>query len=80
MSIRAAARTAKDPYPKNFPGDQTSWINSWNEFDKEHNLTEIPFSGIMTKKVEDYMVESYQKQGFYHSEIQDSSFFLAHAD
>jgi hypothetical protein len=46
-----------------------TFLGPWRGYLKENNLTEIPFSNIMTKEVEDYMVESYKKQGFKNSKL-----------
>lgn len=66
-AIRSCAQVATTDVPEKFLKDQTSFLKAWREDNKEHNRTDIPFSGIMSKKVEDYMVESYEKQGFYNS-------------
>lgn len=65
--IRSCAQVATTKVPKNFLKDQTSFLQAWREDNAKNNRTEIPFSGIMSKKVEDYMVKSYQKQGYYNS-------------
>lgn len=66
--IRSCAQVANTTVPKNFLKDQTSFLQAWREDNAKNNRTEIPFSGIMSTKVEDYMVKSYQKQGYYNSE------------
>jgi hypothetical protein len=48
-------------------------LGPWRDFQKANNLKEIPFSGIMSPEVEDYMVKSYQKQGFYNSKLSEST-------
>lgn len=67
-AIRSCAQIATTKVPPKFLKDQTSFLDAWREDNQKNNRTEIPFSGIMSKVVEDYMVESYKKQGFYNSE------------
>lgn len=66
-AIRSCAQVADTKVPEKFLKDTTSFLDAWREDNKKNNRTEIPFSGIMSKKVEDYMVETYKKQGFYNS-------------
>ena len=66
-SIRSCAQVADSKVPATFLSEQTNFLDPWKEFLKENKLAEIPFSGIMTKEVEDYMVKSYKKQGFFNS-------------
>jgi soluble epoxide hydrolase / lipid-phosphate phosphatase len=67
-SIRSCAQTANSTIPEDFLTRQDVFLQPWKNFEKAKNLSQIPFSGIMTKLVEDYMVMSYKKQGFYNSE------------
>ncbi|RDL32443.1 uncharacterized protein BP5553_08899 [Venustampulla echinocandica] len=66
-AIRACAQIAATVPPHDFLSSKTSFLEPWNEWEKENNVTTIPFSGIMSQEVEDYMVESYQKQGFFNT-------------
>jgi hypothetical protein len=66
-AIRSCAQVASSTVPATFLSGLTSFLQPWEDFEKENNLTEIPFSGFMTKQVEDYMVLQYQKQGFFNS-------------
>jgi hypothetical protein len=68
-AIRAVAHIADSKLPAEFLTRTDTFIGPWRDYIKANNLSEIPFSGIMTKKVEDYMVESYKKQGFYNSKV-----------
>lgn len=68
-AIRSCAQVADTKVPEKFLKDTTSFLDAWKEDNKKNNRTEIPFSGIMSQKVEDYMVETYKKQGFYNSEF-----------
>lgn len=72
-AIRSCAQVANTKVPEKFLKDTTSFLDAWREDNKKNNRTEIPFSGIMSKKVEDYMVETYKKQGFFNSEFLTSS-------
>ena len=67
MTVRSVAQIASSTVPSTFLADETSFLEPWFQFDEEHNLTEIPFSGIMTPLIEDYMVHMYSIQGFFHS-------------
>ncbi len=71
-AIRSCAQVAATKPPATFLADQTSFLEPWYQWEKQNNVTEIPFSGIMSREVEDYMVESYQKQGFFNSKIHPS--------
>lgn len=66
-AIRSCAQVADSKVPKKFLVDQTSFLGAWREANKQANRTDIPASGIMSQKVEDYMVASYKKQGFYNT-------------
>jgi hypothetical protein len=66
-TVRSVAQIASSTVPSTFLADETSFLEPWFQFDEEHNLTEIPFSGIMTPLIEDYMVQMYSIQGFFHS-------------
>lgn len=66
-AIRSCAQVANSTVPSDFLVDRESFLNAWYKANEEAGRDEIPFSGIMTKEVEDYMVASYQKQGFYNS-------------
>ena len=66
-SIRSCAQLANDTIPSTFLLSETTFLEPWNEFVEENNLTEIPFSGIMSHQVEDYMVTKYKQQGFFPS-------------
>jgi soluble epoxide hydrolase/lipid-phosphate phosphatase len=68
-SIRSCAQIANSTLPKDFLQHNDTFLGPWKEYQKTRGLSEIPFSGIMSKKVEDYMVKSYKKQGFYNSEF-----------
>ncbi|KAK5994734.1 Epoxide hydrolase A-like protein [Cladobotryum mycophilum] len=65
--IRSCAQIATSEVPEHFLKDQTSFLQSWYEDNKKNGRKDIPFSGIMSQEVEDYMVASYQKQGFYNT-------------
>lgn len=67
MALRSVAQVANSIIPSEFLRDETSFLEPWFQYDAENNLTQIPFSGIMTPLVEDYMVDLYSTQGFYHS-------------
>jgi len=67
-AIRSCAQVGNSTLPKDFLKRTDTFLGPWTEFEQAHGLKEIPFSGIMTEKVEDYMVMSYKKQGFYNSE------------
>ncbi|KAF2400293.1 alpha/beta-hydrolase [Trichodelitschia bisporula] len=64
-AIRSCAQMGNSTTPKDFLQRNDTFLGPWREFEKTNNLKEIPFSGIMSRQVEDYMVASYQKQGFY---------------
>ncbi|QDS69463.1 hypothetical protein FKW77_006186 [Venturia effusa] len=64
-SIRSCAQTAKSGVPADFLTPTTNFLKPWNNYLAAKNLTQIPASGIMSQVVEDYMVDSYKKQGFY---------------
>ncbi|KAK2811776.1 hypothetical protein FQN50_001814 [Emmonsiellopsis sp. PD_5] len=66
-AIRSCAQVADSKLPKDFLQRNNTFLQPWIEFQEENGLDEIPFSGIMSSKVEDYMVESYKKQGFYNT-------------
>lgn len=66
-AVRSCAQVADSRVPEEFLRRNDTFLGPWVEFEQENNLTEIPFSGIMTEVVEDYMVEAYEKQGFYNS-------------
>jgi hypothetical protein len=66
-AIRSCAQVASSVVPSDFLIDQTSFLGPWRRFDQQHGYKQIPASGILTPVVEQYMVESYQKQGFYNS-------------
>ncbi|KAJ3495188.1 hypothetical protein NLG97_g3574 [Lecanicillium saksenae] len=66
-AIRSCAQVADSKVPAAFLKDQTSFLGAWRAANQKANRTDIPASGIMSKKVEDYMVASYQKQGFYNT-------------
>ncbi|KAE9962094.1 hypothetical protein BLS_000843 [Venturia inaequalis] len=66
-SIRSCAQTAKSGVPADFLVSTTSFLGPWNAYLAANNLTQIPASGIMSQVVEDYMVYSYSKQGFYNT-------------
>ncbi|KAK5996535.1 Epoxide hydrolase A-like protein [Cladobotryum mycophilum] len=63
-AIRSVAQLSSAKWPKNFLQLETSFLGPWKQ---ELKGGEIPFSGIMSQQVEDYMVASYQKQGFYNT-------------
>ncbi|KAK5994760.1 Cytosolic epoxide hydrolase 2-like protein [Cladobotryum mycophilum] len=65
--IRATSQIATSEIPADFLRNQTSFLGPWKVDNEKHNRTEIPFSGIMSQKVENYMVESYKKQGFFNT-------------
>ena len=67
MALRSVAQVANSIIPSEFLRDETSFLEPWFQYDAQNNLTHIPFSGIMTPLVEDYMVDLYSTQGFYHS-------------
>jgi soluble epoxide hydrolase/lipid-phosphate phosphatase len=67
MAIRSCAQIANSTLPKDFLRHNDTFLQPWEDYIVANDLDEIPFSGIMTKVVEDYMVRSYQKQGFYNS-------------
>ena len=67
-AIRSCAHVGDSVLPAQFLKKVDSFLGPWREFNKANGLEEIPVSGIMSKVVEDYMVESYEKQGFYNSE------------
>jgi hypothetical protein len=66
-AIMSCAQIAPSVLPPTFLQLATSFLQPWWDFLKAHKLKQIPFSGIMTTCVEDYMVASYQKQGFFPS-------------
>ncbi|KAK2782760.1 hypothetical protein FQN53_009621 [Emmonsiellopsis sp. PD_33] len=66
-AIRSCAQVADSVLPKDFLQRNDTILQPWIEFQEQNGLDEIPFSGIMSPKVEDYMVESYSKQGFYNT-------------
>ena len=66
-AIRSCAQIATSVLPPTFLQLTTSFLQPWWDWLKANHLTQIPFSGIMTPCVEDYMVASYQKQGFFNS-------------
>ena len=68
-AIRACAQIAGGLRPKDFLQRTTTFLGPWYDLLKEKSLQEIPMSGIMSKRTEDYMVESYKKQGFYNSRL-----------
>ncbi|KAF1983783.1 alpha/beta-hydrolase [Aulographum hederae CBS 113979] len=65
--IRATAQVAQTKVPENFLKLRDGFLQPWLEQDRQNNYTEVPFSGIMSKKVEDYMVSAYRKQGFLNT-------------
>jgi hypothetical protein len=67
QAVRSCAQLAKSPFPSDFLRHNDTFLGPWVEWEKQRNLTEIPVSGIMERVVEDYMVEAYEKQGFYNS-------------
>jgi hypothetical protein len=77
-AIRSCAQTATSVIPPTFLQENNTFLGPWYAYDKAHNLKAIPFSGIMTQCVEDYMVASYKKQGFFSSK-RSSVFAMAHA-
>jgi soluble epoxide hydrolase / lipid-phosphate phosphatase len=66
-SIRSCAQTAKSNIPAEFLTHTTDFLGPWNKFLAANNSQQIPSSGIMSQVVEDYMVYSYKKQGFYNT-------------
>lgn len=66
-AIRSCAQVLDSEIPDDFLRRNDSFLGAWEDFQNENNLTEIPFSGIMSKLVEEYMVREYEKQGFYNS-------------
>lgn len=66
-AIRSCAQVADSVVPSDFLVDRDSFLNAWYKANEAAGRDEIPFSGIMTREVEDYMVASYKKQGFYNS-------------
>lgn len=68
-AVRSCAQKADSELPETFLTRTDTFLGPWYDFIKERGLAEIPFTGIMTREVEDYMVESYKKQGFYNSEF-----------
>jgi len=66
-TIRSCAQVANSTVPADFLKPNNTFLGPWRTFEMQNNLTEIPFSGIMSQKVEDYMVASYKKQGLYNS-------------
>lgn len=66
-AIRSCAQVADSEVPGEFLRRNDSFLEPWEEFQDKNNLTEIPFSGIMSELVEEYMVRAYEKQGFYNS-------------
>lgn len=67
-AIRSCAQVADSSLPEVFLRRNDTFLQPWVEFEEENGLTEIPFSEVMSPLVEDYMVESYKKQGFYNSQ------------
>jgi hypothetical protein len=72
-TIRSVARTNTTAPPIEFLRQKTTFLGPWKDHIQTKNQKEIPASGIMSQVVEDYMVESYKKQGFYTSEFQTQS-------
>lgn len=67
-AIRSCAQVADSVIPAQFLKKTDTFLGPWKEFVRAQGLKAIPFSGIMTSEIEDYMVKAYQKQGFYDSE------------
>jgi soluble epoxide hydrolase/lipid-phosphate phosphatase len=70
-SIRSCAQIANSTLPKDFLQRNDTFLGPWRELQKTMGWNTIPASGIMSAKVEDYMVKSYSKQGFYNSKPAD---------
>lgn len=68
-AIRSCAQVADSKVPEAFLKDQTSFLGAWRAANAAADRSDIPASGIMSRKVEDYMVASYRKQGFYNSTL-----------
>jgi soluble epoxide hydrolase/lipid-phosphate phosphatase len=68
-SIRSCAQVASSKVPATFLARNDTFLGPWKEFMRSLGLKEVPFSGIMSRLVEDYMVMSYKKQGFYNSKV-----------
>lgn len=66
-AIRSCAQIATSVLPPTFLQLTTSFLQPWWDWLKLKHLTQIPFSGIMSACVEDYMVSSYEIQGFFNS-------------
>lgn len=66
-AVRSCAQVANSEVPGKFLKDQSTFLGAWREENLKYNRTNIPSSGVMSKKVENYMVESCEKQGFYNS-------------
>jgi len=66
-AIRSCAQSSQSKIPLDFLQRTNSFLQPWWDFLKQHYMSEIPLSTIMTEDVETYMVESYQKQGFFPS-------------
>jgi hypothetical protein len=67
-TIRSVSRNNRTAPPTEFLRQNDTFLGPWKDHIKKMNLKEIPASGIMSQVVEDYMVDSYKKQGFYNSE------------
>ncbi|KAF1988961.1 alpha/beta-hydrolase [Aulographum hederae CBS 113979] len=67
QSIRSCARLGDDKIPADFLTKTDTFLGPWETFDAQQGVGEIPASGIMSGVVEDYMVASYKKQGFYNT-------------
>lgn len=68
-AIRSCAQVADSILPPTFLKKTDTFLGPWKEMEREHKMDEIPFSGIMSEDIEDYMVKSYRKQGFYNSKF-----------
>ncbi|KAF2668750.1 alpha/beta-hydrolase [Microthyrium microscopicum] len=66
-AIRSCAQVADSQLPADFLTKTDTFLGPWRQYVESHQIERIPFSGIMTQEVEDYMVESYKKQGFYNT-------------
>lgn len=68
-SLRSCYQTAKSTIPADFLTENNTFLGPWNTFLQQHKLKQIPFSGLVSHALEDYLVEQYSIQGFYNSEF-----------
>ncbi|KAF5363493.1 hypothetical protein D9756_001039 [Leucocoprinus leucothites] len=60
-SLRTTLRTVDSPPPDDFLKSETSFMDAWKDFD------EIPPIPFFTPAEEDYMVASFERQGFLYT-------------